>query len=64
MNIGKACAVFTNISSEKFTVEEKGLAIHKVLSMETTNGITKQEFKNVLKWLWNEHFEIKIESET
>jgi hypothetical protein len=57
MNIGMACAIFKNIESDKYTENEKGLAIMRVLSMETINSITKQELKNALAWLWNQHFE-------
>jgi hypothetical protein len=57
MNIGTARAIFKNIESDKYTESEKGLAIMRVLSMETINSITKQELKNALAWLWNQHFE-------
>lgn len=57
MNIGMACAIFKNIESDKYTEIEKGFAIKLVLSMETINSITKQELKNALAWLWNQHFE-------
>ncbi len=41
MSRGMALAILDHIEDEKYTVEEKGLAIHMVLSMETTNGVTK-----------------------
>ena len=63
MNNGKAVAIFRNIKSDKYTVNEKGVAIIQVLSMATTNSITKVDFKNALAWLWNEHFEIETEGE-
>lgn len=33
MNTGKACAIFQQIDSDKYTLEEKGAAIHEVLKM-------------------------------
>lgn len=57
MRIGEAYSIFENIDSDKYTVEEKGLAIRMVLNMETHNSITKKMLMDALKWLWNEHFE-------
>ena len=53
MNVGKACAIFEQIKSERYTDEEKLLAIHEVIEMPTNNGITKDTILNALKWLWN-----------
>ena len=53
MNVGKACAIFEQIKSERYTDEEKLLAIHEVIEMPTHNGITKDTILNALKWLWN-----------
>ena len=63
MNKGKACAIFCNITSDKYSIGEKALAIHTVLQIETINGITKVELRNALKWLWNEHFEFDEQEE-
>lgn len=41
MEIGEAWAIFHNIDSDKYTVEEKGLAIKVILDMETHNSVTK-----------------------
>lgn len=59
MTNGQAIAILQQINSDKYTIEEKGFAIYLVLSMETTNGVTKQELKNALMWLWHQHFEMK-----
>ena len=59
MNMGTARAIFEQINDDKYSVEEKGLAILKVLSMPTTNSIRKGYYKQALEWLWNEHFELK-----
>lgn len=61
MGIGEAGAIFNNIDSDKYTVEEKGLAIKMILDMPTHNGVTKAMLMKALKWLWNEHFEWKGE---
>ena len=53
MNIGKAFAIFKNINSDKYTYYEKVEAIELVLQAETHNSITKSEFKEAFKWLWN-----------
>lgn len=56
MGIGKACAIFMNIQSNKYNELEKGLAIRMVLDMPTHNGITKAQILDVLDWLWNERY--------
>ena len=63
MSRGKACAIFRDLLSDQYTLNEKGLAIYTVLSLETMNSITKVELANALRWLWNEHFELCYASE-
>lgn len=58
MNIGKAVAIFANIESDKYTVEEKGIAIMLVSQMATHNGITKTAMLKVIWWLLNMCFDI------
>lgn len=58
MNIGKAVAIFTNIESDKYTVEEKGTAIMLVSQMVTHNGITKTAMLKVIWWLLNMCFDL------
>ena len=58
MNTGKAIAIFRQIKSDKYTIEEKGWAIHRVLALETDNSIRKADYRQALHWLWNQHFEI------
>lgn len=53
MNIGKACAIFEQIESERYTDEEKLLAIREVIEMPTHNGVTKDTILNAFRWLWN-----------
>lgn len=52
MGLAKAVKIFKDINSAETTVEEKRLAIRKVLDMETHNGITKEDLLNALNWLW------------
>ena len=59
MNNGTAIAIFKQIKSDKFTVEEKGAAIYQVLSLATDNSIRKADYWQALHWLWNQHFEMK-----
>jgi hypothetical protein len=66
MQIGKAVAIFMQIESDKYTEEEKALAIHEVLKMPTHNGITKDMVLKVTKYLLQivertEHFEVVTE---
>lgn len=63
MTYGRAIAIMEQIESEKYTVEEKGLAIHTVLSMETTNGVKKDTFKKALNWMWHQLFTLEGEAE-
>lgn len=54
---GRACGIFRNIKSDKYSAEEKILAIARVLKMETHNSITKKEMLEVIDWLIYEDFE-------
>lgn len=51
MKIGKACAIFLQIESDKYTEEEKGQAIFQVVQMPTHNGINKDAMLKVIGWL-------------
>jgi len=59
MKTGKACAIFMQIGSDKYTPEEKGEAINEVLKMPTHNGITKDTMLKVITWLWDMCFEYR-----
>lgn len=62
--LAKAIAIVKDISSDKFTDEEKGVAIYLVMNMATHNFITKTDFLNVIKWLWNRLYEyVEVEEE-
>lgn len=50
MNIGKACAIFEQINSDRFTDAEKLEAVREVVEMPTHNGITKDKMLAVLRW--------------
>lgn len=52
MNIGKACAIFEEIDSDKYTDNEKLIAIHEVLQMPTHNGITKYDIIKAFRWFF------------
>lgn len=53
MNVGKACAVFEQIDSERYTDDEKLTAIKMVLDMSTHNGITKDTILDAFRWLYS-----------
>ena len=62
--LAKAIAIVKDISSDKFTDEEKAEAIYLVMNMATHNFVTKADFLNVIKWLWNRFYEyVEADSE-
>lgn len=52
MNIGKACAIFEQLESDKYSENEKLTAIKEVLDMPTHNGITKDKILGAFRWLF------------
>ena len=58
MDIGKAMAIFNNINSDKYSVNEKAMAIYRVMHMETHNSVTKASMLEVIRWLWDRQFEL------
>ena len=60
MNIGKACAVFEQIESDKYSEDEKLRAIWAVLDMPTHNGITKGTILEAFRWLFNYTINIEL----
>lgn len=50
MKISKACAIFLNIRSKDYSLEEKGAAIKMVCDMPTHNGISKDRMLDVIRW--------------
>ena len=63
MNIGTARKIFDNIFDDTYTNEEKGLAIRKIIDMETHNSITKYQMLVCMNWMWEQIFELEQESE-
>ena len=63
MNIGKACGIFRQIESDKYTDIEKTIAIDSVLNMETHNGVTKDEILRAFKWFLNSEREPEEQKE-
>lgn len=64
MNIGKACAIFEQIESDKYTEQDKLQAIKEVITMPTHNGITKVEILKAFRWLFNQVTVEENEKET
>lgn len=63
MTKGRALAIFENIENASESAEEKGMAIHIVMNMETHNSVRKSSMLKVIRWLWDRAFEIKQEGE-
>lgn len=61
MEFAEARQIFKNIKSDKYTDEEKGAAIYRIIRAETINCISKGEIMNVVRWLFFRCFEIDIE---
>lgn len=59
MTYGKALTIFSNIDSGEFTDQEKGIAIHKIMTMCTHNSVSKDRMLDVIEWLWNRCFEFQ-----
>lgn len=51
MHYSKAIVIFTNIDDPRFSDEEKGEAIYKVLHLVTHNSITKDQMLKVIRYL-------------
>ena len=58
MNIGKSVAICENLDSEKYSLEEKALAIREVMNMPTHMGVNKDTLIGMIKWLWNITLEV------
>ncbi len=64
MNIGKACAIFDQINSDKYTEQEKLNAIKQVIEMPTHNGVTKDTILNAFRWFFDWAVEESIKWQT
>lgn len=58
MKLGKALKIFFQISSEKYTDNEKGEAIMHVIQLPTYNGVKKDAMACVIWYLLNLCFEL------
>ena len=58
MDIGTAMAIFNNINNDKYSVNEKAMAIYRVMHMETHDAVTKASMLEVIRWLWDRQFEL------
>jgi len=62
MKLGTATAIFLNIDTDKYTDNEKVLAIHQVLRMSTHNGISKAAMLKVIDYLIHLSFDVTEEA--
>lgn len=58
MRVGEAYSIFLNIDDPEITDEEKGLAIWRVVRMETHNSVTKAAMLKVIRYLLGLCFEL------
>lgn len=58
MSIGKAVVICENLDSERYSLEEKALAIQEVMNMPTHMGVKKDTLIEMIKWLWNFNLEV------
>ena len=60
LSLGQAVDIFKyRMDDETVPIWAKVLAIEKTASLETLNGITKDELQNALRWLF-EHYEFDV----
>ena len=57
MNIGRAQAIFMQLDSDKYSENEKAMAIYQVMNMPTHNGINKDRMLDAIRYLWHRHYE-------
>lgn len=57
MTMGDAYIIFQNIDAPDIEDELKGLAVQKIISLETHNGVTKDMMVNVIRYLMGLCFE-------
>lgn len=55
MNIGAAFAIFTQLDSNRFTIEEKLAAIDIVAHAATLNSIKKDYLQQALCWIFDNY---------
>lgn len=63
MEFAEARQIFRNIKSDKYTDEEKGAAIYRIIRAETINSISKGEIMNVVRWMFFRCFDLEIEGQ-
>jgi hypothetical protein len=59
MNIKLAAAIFCEINNHEISESDKGMAIYQVMNMPTHMGFTKAQMIEVIKYLWNQLYEIE-----
>lgn len=59
MNLKEALEIFERIDSDKFTDNEKEVAIDIVLKSALSYFVSRENMRNVIRWLWYRCFEWK-----
>ena len=60
MTIGEMRRIINSLDDEGISLEQKGHAIHRMLDMETHNGITKDTMLHIIAFLWDLSFEWQL----
>lgn len=61
LTIHEAAAIFDNIDTCTLDLSYKAAAILDVLDLETHNGFTKAAMLRVIRWLFNEAFNLEVD---
>lgn len=60
LSLGQAAEIFKyRMDDETVPIWAKVLAIEKISALETLNGITKDELKHALRWIF-EHYQFEV----
>lgn len=59
MSLKEALEIFKRIDSDKYTDNEKEVAIDIVLKSALSNFVRREDMRNVIRWLWYRCFELK-----
>lgn len=59
LNKDEAYMIFNDIENDKYSENEKIIAVYVIMNMETHNSITKADMLNAVRWMWNLHYEVE-----
>lgn len=59
MTKAEATDIFRDLSSDRYSENEKAVAIYEVVTALNHSRVTKQELIDALNWLWHQHYKWK-----